>query len=157
MKQQVDKVLSYILIGLMALMVVNVTWQVIARFLGVTGNFSSFTEELARFFLVWLGLLGSAYAAGQKMHLAIDLLPTKLEGTSRRNLNMLIHTVVFVFALTVMTIGGFMLAFLTLELGQTSPVMKIPLGYVYMALPLSGVLTVYYSLVNILEARSETA
>lgn len=157
MKKSIDRILEITLIVFMSLMVINVTWQVLSRFLaqwGMIASASSASEELARFFLVWLGLLGAAYATGKNMHLAVDLLPNSLSERPKRNLNMIIHGVVFVFSLVVMTLGGFFLTKLTFDLKQTSPVLFMPLGYLYMAVPVSGLITAWYSVANILEAKN---
>jgi hypothetical protein len=61
----------------MAVSVLNVLWQVFTRF--VIRHPSSYTEELARYLLVWVGLLGAAYASGHKLHLAIDLFSQKMK------------------------------------------------------------------------------
>ena len=63
------------------LMVLNVTWQVLSRY--IVQNPSSFTDELSRYMLVWLGMLGAAYVAGKDQHIAIDLLPSRLVGKSK--------------------------------------------------------------------------
>jgi len=142
-KNSVDSVLKWILIILMALMTINVLWQVFSRFVLQTP--SSFTEELARYMLIWVGILGAAYVAGQKMHLAIDLLPTKLKGKSKAVLDIFIQSTILLFALVVMVIGGVRLVVITLTLNQISAAMQIPLGYIYTVLPLSGALMVFYS------------
>ncbi|RMG68431.1 MAG: TRAP transporter small permease [Bacteroidetes bacterium] len=133
----------------MVLMVVNVTWQVVSRY--ILGDSSSWTEELTRFLLIWVGLLGAAYAAGQRLHLAIDLLPRRLEGKSARRLDQVIQSCMALFALLAMVIGGSRLVYLTLTLKQTSAALGLPLWYVYLVLPLSGLLIIYYSLANMLE------
>ncbi|HRS91659.1 MAG TPA: TRAP transporter small permease subunit, partial [Candidatus Marinimicrobia bacterium] len=66
-----DNILKWVVVVLMAISVFNVLWQVFTRF--ILHHPSSYTEELARYLLIWVGLLGAAYAAGNKMHLAIDL------------------------------------------------------------------------------------
>jgi len=142
-KNSVDSVLKWILIILMALMTINVLWQVFSRFVLQTP--SSFTEELARYMLIWVGILGAAYVAGQKMHLAIDLLPTKLKGKSKAVLDIFIQSTIFLFALVVMVLGGIRLVVITLTLNQISAAMQIPLGYIYTVLPLSGTLMLFYS------------
>ena len=76
LKEIIDKVLAWIVIVVMAVLVIDVLWQVFTRF--ILRDPSSFTEELARYLMIWVGLLGAAYAAGKRMHLAVDLLPTKL-------------------------------------------------------------------------------
>jgi TRAP-type C4-dicarboxylate transport system permease small subunit len=51
-------------------MVINVLWQVFSRYF--TDNPSSFTDELARYLMMWLGILGAAYVGGRNEHVAID-------------------------------------------------------------------------------------
>lgn len=142
-KHRVDTALGWLLAALMGLAVVNVVWQVGSRYL--LRSPSGFTDELARYVLIWVGLLGAAYAAGQRMHLAIDLLPQKLTGRARHLLGMLIEGIVLLFALLVMVVGGIRLMALTLMLEQTSAALRVPLGYVYLVLPLSGLLIAFYA------------
>jgi len=143
LRRVVDRALEWLLITFMLLMVVNVLWQVATRFL--LRNPSSFTEEIARFLLVWVGILGSAYALGKRIHLAVDLLPSKLEGHSKAMLELFIEMCIFVFAALVLVFGGLGLVWVTLDLGQTSAALQIPLGFVYMVLPLSGLLMMFYA------------
>jgi TRAP-type C4-dicarboxylate transport system permease small subunit len=143
MNRIINSVLEKILVFLMALMVINVLWQILARYIPVLPG--SFTDELARYLLIWVGVLGAAYASGQHMHLALDLLPEKLKGAAKSRLYILINFLVGTFALLVMVIGGIRLMYITLYLEQTSAALGIPLGYVYMVLPLSGLLIIYYS------------
>ena len=58
MRKALDIILERILIMLMVLMVFDVVWQVASRYL--IGIPSTFTDELAGFLLIWLGLLGAA-------------------------------------------------------------------------------------------------
>lgn len=142
-KRMIDQVLGWMLIVLMGLSVINVLWQVFSRY--VLNDPSTFTDELARYLLIWIGLLGAAYAVGKRMHLAIDLLPSKLTGRRRAYLGLFIEGCVFVFALAVMVWGGYSLMALMLLLGQTSAALSLPIGYVYFVVPLSGVLTMFYA------------
>ncbi|MEP0369391.1 MAG: TRAP transporter small permease [Cyclobacteriaceae bacterium] len=146
MRNSIDKVLSWTLVVLMSVMVINVLWQVASRYL--LGSPSLFTDELANFLLIWVGLFGAAYAAGQKAHLAIDILPNKLTGQKKHILNVIISVLSILFALTVMVIGGLRLVWLTLSLEQLSATLRVPLGYVYLAIPLSGLLIIYYTIVD---------
>jgi len=153
-KEKVDKYLGYLLAIIMGLMVLDVVWGVVARYL--FNSPSSFTDELARYFLIWVGLLGAALAAGKQMHLAIDLLPNKLEPEGEKRLNILIEVIIFLFALSILVIGGLRLVYITLSLGQASPSLGIPLGYVYFVLPLSGIFIMYYSVFHIIVALKKT-
>lgn len=151
LRKWIDDILFVLLATLMAVMVLNVLWQVASRY--IVRSPSSFTDELARFLLIWVGLLGASYVAGKKLHLAIDILPNKLHGRKERNLTILINILVALFAFFAMVWGGIKLVYITLTLGQTSPSLNIPLGYVYLVVPLSGIIIIYYSLGNLFEKQ----
>ncbi|WP_075349757.1 TRAP transporter small permease [Algoriphagus marinus] len=144
-KSKLDSVISSLLVVLMALMVINVTWQVVSRY--VFQDPSSFTDELARYMLIWVGMLGAAFVAGKKEHLAIDILLTSLSTKGQLKLMVLIDSCVLIFALTVMLIGGSNLVYITFILGQKSAALQIPLAYVYGIIPFSGLLVIYYQVV----------
>jgi TRAP-type C4-dicarboxylate transport system permease small subunit len=146
---RVNKVLEWFLVILMAVNVLYVLWQVFTRF--VLKNPSSFTEELARYLLIWVGLLGASYASGQKMHLAIDVVLKSLEGRTRDWAELGIQLFIFLFSLFVMVIGGFRLVAITLKLNQISAALQIQLGYVYLVLPLSGLLIMFYASLSFME------
>jgi TRAP-type C4-dicarboxylate transport system permease small subunit len=146
-RSRLDKTIAFLLVILLGLMVVNVTWQVLSRY--VFQSPSSFTDELSRYMLIWLGMLGSAYVAGQDGHLAIDILPQKLTGMPKVRLLIFIHAVVIAFALPVMVLGGGNLVYITYILGQISATLQIPLAYVYVIIPLSGILILYYQIHSI--------
>ncbi|MBN1409078.1 MAG: TRAP transporter small permease [Calditrichaceae bacterium] len=149
----ITKVLSIILIILMAVMVLDVTWQVFTRFL--LKNPSGFTEELAGFLLIWIGLLGASYAYRIKAHLGIDILTSKLTGTKKISSEIIVSVIVFLFALFILVIGGLRLVNIVFTLRQISPSIGIPMGYVYSVLPITGILFIYYSIVFIIESLKQ--
>jgi len=134
---------------LMALMVFNVIWQVLTRF--VLQSPSSYTEELARYLLIWLGLLGAGYCVGQKSHLAIDVVTSRFSEASRLISSLIGHTFILLFAWVVLIAGGQKLVQTTMAYRQTSAALQIPLGYVYMVLPLSGLLIAFYTILSLIE------
>lgn len=142
--------LAWMLIVVMGFSVLNVLWQVFTRF--VLNNPSSYTEELARYLLVWVGVLAAAYGVATKGHLAIDLLPLKLHGRKRQILEVFIQLSVAAFAVAVMIVGGIRLVGITLYLDQTSAALGVKLGYVYLVLPISGFLMLYFSVVHLVDA-----
>ena len=143
----IDKMLEYILIILMGVLVLDVLWQVVSRY--VLRSPSSFTDELARFLLIWVGILGAAYATGKRMHLAIDVLINRFNAKHRILIDSLIHAAIALFALCVMIIGGINLMLMLLKLGNRSAALSIPIGVVYSVIPMSGVLIIYYTLSEI--------
>jgi len=143
LRRTLDRLLATALSAIMAALVLAVLWQVFTRF--VLRDAASWTEELARYLLVWLSLLGAAYAVGSRLHLAVDLLPGRLRGRARRRLERVINGGVLLVAVAILGIGGSRLVWVTLVLGQDSPALGIPLGWVYLALPLSGILIAVYA------------
>lgn len=145
----IDKILSGFLIFLMGSIVLVVTWQVITRFL--MEQPSSYTEELARFLLIWIGLLGASWAVRTQAHLGIDLLTEKLSDSGNRKLKVTVNTIIGLFAFFIMVVGGMKLVNLTFQLNQISAAIGIKMGYIYTVLPLSGLLIILYSIVAIFE------
>ncbi len=152
-RQKIDKVIEFALVSIMSILVIDVLWQVFSRY--VLSTPSSFTDELAGFLLIWIGLLGAAYVAGKNEHLAIDLLLQKLKGTKKRRLQLFINVIVGVFALFVMVFGGSWLVYTRFYLNVTSAALALPLGYVYLIVPISGILTMYYTIDNSLNQNTE--
>lgn len=150
LRSGLERLLGGVICILMGAMVINVLWQVFTRF--VLKQPSSFTEELARYMMIWVGLLGSAYAAGKKSHLALDLVTARLTGARKRTSEFFIHAAVLVFALAVMVGGGGRLVYIQLTLGQQSAALQWKLGYVYLAVPLAGVFIAFYSLLALIDA-----
>jgi len=140
----VDRGLAVVLALLMALMVIDVTWQILTRFF--SDSPSSFTEELARFLLIWIGLLGAAWAFRMQAHLGLSYLTDKLEAPMRRRVQLFSLAMSCIFALAVMVYGGISLVALTLQLKQVSPSLGWPIGYVYSVIPLSGLLICFYAI-----------
>lgn len=132
----------------MGVLVLNVLWQVTSRF--IVGNPSSFTDELAGFLLIWVGLLGAAYATGQKQHLAIDLISQKMSPSRKRILDSIINSFIILFAVMILIIGGTNLSYLTFQLNQISSALQLPIGYVYLVLPISGIFIIYYAATDII-------
>lgn len=148
MKRSLDKILGSVLVILMVVIVLAVLWQVFSRY--VMQSPSSVTEELARYLLIWIGILGAAYAAGQQQHLAINLLEEKLNKENRKRLRIGIDLLIIFFCVTVLIIGGGNLVYVNYDLGQSSAALEIPLYIVYLVVPLSGLLIIIYKINEIL-------
>ena len=138
----VDTVLKWFLAALMAAIVLVVSWQVISRF--VLNAPSSITEELSRTLLIWIGMVGAAFAYRTGVHLGLDIVTQKFPKAVQRYLAMVLTTSVVLFAIAVMVVGGGNLVALTYELNQMSAALNIKMAYIYIAVPLSGVLIAFY-------------
>ncbi len=139
-----EAILRNVLVVLMVGLVVAVGWQVISRY--VFSAPSSWTEEVARFLLIWVTLLGAAYASRHHVHLGLDLLVQKVSGRAEVWLRWFTIAVIIIFALCVLVIGGSKLVALTWELKQHSAVLGIPVAFVYSVIPVTGVLICLFAL-----------
>jgi len=148
-QQRLNKALEAFLVVLLSVLVIDVLWQVISRYL--LSSPSSFTDELAGYLLIWVGVLGAAYVAGRKEHLAIDILVQRSPPTRQRNLLYIIHSLIFLFALSVMVVGGIILMYTRFVLQVKSAALQLPLGYVYIILPISGLIIMYYEVLHMIE------
>ncbi|MEM9884788.1 MAG: TRAP transporter small permease [Bacteroidota bacterium] len=144
MKSTIDKILGGFLALLMAVMTLDVLYGVFTRY--VLGDQPGWTEEVARFLLIWIGILGAAYASGQGNHLSIDLISGKLTDANNKRLSVFVNLLILAFAIGVLIVGGIRLIYITSYLGQTSPALKLPMSIIYSVLPLSGLLIVVYKL-----------
>ncbi|WP_291862819.1 TRAP transporter small permease [Marinilabilia sp.] len=152
LRAKIDKILEVFLVVLTTTLVVDVVWQVASRY--ILSNPSSFTDELAVFLLIWVGMAGAAYVKGKNEHLAIDILPDKLKPKNKNRLLVFINFLIIVFCLTIMVTGGAWLVYTRFQMGQVSSALQVPLGFVYSIVPISGLLMIYYSLDDILNLIS---
>ncbi|MFV0266998.1 MAG: TRAP transporter small permease subunit, partial [Draconibacterium sp.] len=83
------------------------------------------------------------------------LLLQKMKGMKKRRLQIIINSIVGLFALFVMVVGGVWLVYTRFYLGVNSAALALPLGYVYLVVPVSGLLIIYYSIDNSLNLNIE--
>lgn len=150
-RKWVDQTIAFLTCTLMGVMVLIAIWQVFTRY--VLNAPSTFSEEFLRYSLIWVSMLGGAYAFGKKKHLAIEFIIEKLSEKKALVVNVLIEIIILSFAIIVMVIGGSKTVMLTM--GQSSAALGIPMGYIYLSLPVSGILIVGYSLLSIIEVKKK--
>ena len=149
LRRRLDRTLESILVILMSGMVLNVLWQITTRYL--LGDPSSVTEEIARFGLIWLGMLGASYGFGRKVHLSVGLVDEFLDSRIAKDhplrigLELVSLGCVGIFAALILVVGGSNLVSLSSEFNQASAALGVPLGAVYSVLPISGAIVLFYS------------
>ena len=141
--------LEFLLIAAIAILVFDVLWGVVSRYL--LGEQSSWTEELARVLLIWVSLLGGALAYSAKIHLGLDLFVNSLDPHSRKTVMVATDLIIMFFAVFVLIIGGGKLVLETLRLEQMMMALGIAKGYVYLAVPISGLFFLIFSIESLFE------
>ncbi|MGD1946804.1 MAG: TRAP transporter small permease [Croceivirga sp.] len=140
--KSIKRVLEWMLVVIFTMLVIDVVWQVMARYAKIS---SGFTEELSRFLLIWLAVLATAYSRSYKGQMAIDFFYEKFSQKGKYILSLFIEFSIMAFALSVMVIGGINLVYITLKLGQLSPSLGLPVGFVYSIVPVCGIIILFFS------------
>jgi len=141
-----DRIIERALITLMILIVLSVSWQVFSRYLLQTP--SSTSEEIARFLLIWISMIGAVYCYRTKAHLGLNILTNKMKAKQKKSAELLSHVLVFSFSALVLVVGGSQLVNLSYHPVQTSPALNLPMGLIYLILPMSGLLFCFYAVVE---------
>jgi TRAP-type C4-dicarboxylate transport system permease small subunit len=152
-KKILDRSLELLVTVVVAVLVADVLWQVFTRF--ILKKPSTWTEELATFMLIWVSLLGAAVALSRGAHLGIDYFVGKLSLKTRLYTEVFVFLCVAAFSFCVMILGGVDLVTSTLQLNQMSPALGVKVGYVYLAVPISGFFLVLYSVIALVERLAE--
>ncbi|MEL0550466.1 MULTISPECIES: TRAP transporter small permease [Enterobacteriaceae] len=147
-RKGLDRLLELVCCLVLTIMVAVSCWQVISRY--IVGRPSTITEELLRFMLVWISMLGMAYVAGKQQHISLTLLIDKVSTTVRHWWMIVLQLTFMAFSVWILIIGGLKIS--AISMLQVSPALGIPMGKVYYALPIAGMLIIIYSLLNIVDA-----
>lgn len=134
----VVRALSGLCAVIFAALVIDVLWGVFARH--VLDNQPAWTEELARFLLVWLAVLGGVLAYADDRHLGVDVLVARFHPDARRLAELVSHLCVLGFSIAVLVIGGLELFQSRWESGQQLGALGIHKAWFYLVLPLGGLL-----------------
>ncbi|MBT9777979.1 TRAP transporter small permease subunit [Clostridium sp. MCC353] len=141
------KVLGFCIIFLFMMMTAIGTYQIVTRYF--FNRPSTVSEELLTYSFTWMALLASAYVFGKRDHMRMGFLADKLTGTGRKWLEVVIDLLAFAFAGVVMVYGGISITKLTMI--QTTASLRVPMGYIYMIVPVTGILIMIFSLINALD------
>lgn len=137
----VIKTLTFIMLVTMTIIV---TAQIICR---VFFTALSWAEELSRYLLVWGSLFAATVAYKQNSHIAITFVVEKLKNQTRKKVSILTYFITILFFIVGIYYGTKMIS---LQIFQTSPALLIPMKIVYLCLPLSFSIMLYYGLVNLI-------
>lgn len=146
-KVVVNWLLSRIAAVLLSVMTILVLIQVFTRY--VLGAPADWTEELVRYFLIWTGFIGAAYAFSARQHMALTLVRDRMGGAGAKVLAIIIDALILIFAFAVIVIGGFQLAGAAMV--ERSALLGVSRGLVYLVAPISGIFIVLVQLINIYE------
>lgn len=151
LKKTMDKILEVICIILFMMMTIIGSYQIITRY--VFNSPSTVSEELLTFTFAWMAILAAALIFGKKEHMRMDFFASKFTGKSALGLALFSECLVLIFAALVLVYGGINITKLTMT--QITASLGVPMSYVYVVLPISGIITVIYSVINIAELTAK--
>lgn len=146
-RRGLDQILGGVNVFLFGFMVVVGSYQILVRYL--FNKPSTVSEELLTYSFTWMALLAAAYVFGKREHMRMGFLADRLTPGKRQVLDIVIEGIIFLFASIVLVYGGLQITLLTMT--QKTASLGIPMGYVYMVVPICGVLILVYSVLNLLE------
>lgn len=144
------RLLEIALIFAVLVLVIDVLWGVFTRY--TLGEQAKWSEELARFLLIWVSLLGGAVAFGEKAHLGVDYFVGLMAPQSQKILAVFGLIVILIFAVTIFIWGGSRVVLDNLD--QSTPALGVyglKMGHVYLALPIAGVFMIFFTVEQLLE------
>ena len=140
--QVVNRILFWVGFAVFGTLMLNILISIAARYLNIRIANIDWVEETSRFLFIWLSFLGAALATERMSHIRIDFFAQLLRGRARLVLEILVVLAMVVFAV-VMTYEGLLV---TLRASDRSPVLFLPMSLAYLALPVSGVAIVLFTL-----------
>lgn len=146
-----DSVLGGVVTALFAVMTIVGTYQIVVRYF--FNRPSTISEELLTYSFSWMALLAAAYVFGKRDHMRMAFLADKISGNGKLALEVIIEILIVLFAGIVMVYGGINITKLTMS--QITASLRIPMGYVYTVVPISGLCIMIYSIINISDMLSE--
>ncbi|QGP93695.1 2,3-diketo-L-gulonate TRAP transporter small permease protein YiaM [Neomoorella glycerini] len=141
LKHFVIKVLEYLIIICVGTAIASAFLQVIFRY--VLNNSLTWSEELTRYLFIWVVFMAAPVALVRKMHMGVDIIFNRLPGKIKIFTEAIIELCVAIFAITLVNYG-FKLT--SIAMNQPSPAMRIPMGYVYLAIPLGSLFLTWFAL-----------
>ena len=130
-KNGIDRVLTWVCVVLFAALVLDVMWQVVTR--QILNNPSAWSEELAKYLFIWLGLFGAALVFGERGHVAVDLLVQRSPRKVQLVLMVLVQLAILAFAVLVLVWGGIRVSNLAWDQNLTG--LPVNVGWLYTARP----------------------
>lgn len=148
-RHRLTRLLERVVMIAVALLTIDVLWGVVTRYF--LGEQSRWTEELARVLLIWVALLGTSVAFSVKGHLGVDFFVGLFAPGAHRLMRAVAHLVVIGFTLSAMVWGGFRLVMETFQLEQMMMALNVPKGWVYLAVPISGLFITLFEVESLAE------
>ncbi len=140
-----DALLQPVVFAGMAALIGVITLQIVSRVLFTAVGW---TEEVARFLLVWITFLAGTLAFQRGRHIAVTFAVDALPGRLRQIARIAALLIVLAFMVTLIVIGY---RYMQVQSFQKSASMRLSMTYVYAVMPICAAIMAWYALVDIIE------
>lgn len=142
----INWVIGAAIVVMLAVIVLVISLQIVMR--GLIGSSLVWTSELSGVLLVWSVCLGIALAFRTRSHINVDVLTNILPSRLRVSAQWVGDALSLLF-LVLLTGAGIQVA--TLAMAQITPALRLPMGFVYLAIPIGGALAILNIVTTILD------
>ncbi|WP_043487717.1 TRAP transporter small permease [Halomonas halodenitrificans] len=142
-ERALDAVISPVVFTAMAALIGVITLQIVSRVLFTAVGW---TEEVARFLLIWITFLAATLAFHRGRHIAVTFVVDALPGLPRRLARIAALLVALGFLLALILIGW---DYMQVQSFQKSASLRLSMTWVYAVIPLSAAIMAWYALVDI--------
>ncbi len=141
-----EKAVYYTLVVMMIVMTLTVIVQVFLRYIF---SFSlSWSEEVARYLMIWVAFLGGSLALKKGLHIGVEFLLVRVSSRTRRWVSILSKMFILIF-LIYLTIGGIKITWAVRD--QSSPALLFSMAYAYLSAPVGGLLMAIQAIHSLIE------
>ena len=128
------KILIFIIAVLMMVLLISVALQILGRYVPFIPRFL-WTDEVARYTLVWVVFLGAIIGVRENKHFYVDFLPKNMSNTAETIVKVIYYLLMYLVAFIFVRYGY---RFFIGGYGQHSQIIGFNLGLVYVTVPLAG-------------------
>lgn len=146
-KNFITRALEIICIILFVFITIIGTYQIVTRY--IFNSPSTKSEELLTYSFTWLALLAASLVFGKKDHMRMGYFAGKFSIKAQKAFGIISEILILLFSAIVLVYGGISITKLTST--QITASLGVPMSYIYIILPISGIITIFYNIINIIE------
>lgn len=108
---------------------------------------TTWAEEFIRYVMIWITFIGGSVCFRKGMHVGVDFIMDLVKGKAKKGLQLFIHIISMIFLVFLIKYGIDLVIF-TMNTGQITPSLQIPLFYIYLAIPVGSGLSLLHLVIN---------
>lgn len=128
------RLLTWLMALAVAVLIIPVSLQIFSRFTEIIPRYI-WTEEMSRFFFIWMVMLGAMIGLRDRLHFDVDVWPD-LSPRSEALLRIVSNLLVLVFTGVMIWWG---IEFTKFGWNQTSELADLPMWFIFIAWPVAGI------------------